>query len=1210
MPQLTKNQLESQNQSSFPNNTSNFITPQALREFNTDMIQSTVNQTIYTADSASFSQRITQNQGVQGIQGVQGSQGVQGVSGSQGIQGVQGSDATVQGIQGSTGIQGIQGIQGLQGIQGTQSTQGTTGAQGYTGNTGNVGSTGAQGIQGIQGIQGLDGQYAGQGVQGTQGIQGITGAQGIQGSQGSQGTQGIQGETGTQGAQGIQGSQGTQGVQGITGAQGSSNISVLNQGSILGNATSFDFTGSGVTTTLSAGTASITIAGGSSIDTGSFATTGSNSFVGNQTITGSLTISGSSTTDLIITGSAEITTEDKLARLVMSPNSFNLDTSKTISTPGEGYIFGPTGSNASFYLGVYDQPNFTTDVELKLKVDSNGLSFNDWDNGTAFDYVPFMTLAPNVGNNPAPVMTRGLKVTGSVDIQNTLTASLAQGFTYVGNAAGRTTLVATSSFGTSIDTGSFATTGSNTFVGNQTISGSAIITGSLVVTGSITERGDNIYLVNANQTLPFNITQSAGGTNLIFGWNGDSTTVAQSQLTGSFSITGSNNIILTGLIGDENFSVDPGFRAYLSGSNNILYGVNTIFNGILINSSSVMLPKMDSNILAGYVNLGFTTSSLAKPTFSNNLIAGNNTSTVITHPSGSLNMTGNLGNRGLASTANKTTLGLLTAIQNNVFIGGASTTLNHNSSSISYTGNIGTITVTNNYSSSTSTAVNNVTVQNNTFLGTSNSLLISGSNTSARRTFTSNLVAGRSNIISSEYTGSSVGHLVSTAVIGQELIVSASGTSTTVGGGAFFGRYNDVTNMYADSGKMVFAVGTGTGTSARKTALSVDSSSVVNVSGSLSVTGSSTFNGTLSVTSSNFSINSGNVTASTILITSSPGFPGGVTITGSLSVSGSTTLSGSLKISASSDIVLNGTLTITGSGLSIDSSANITASAFTALQGNTKAFSYQAASSGGVNGTFNTALGRDYLDIYQYQGQAYAFAMHLTSDQLNTYSGSQFNFQLQTNGNGVSLPDGGATYFAMVSASYSSSVGPGTQVPGLDVLGTAMFLDMKARTTFEQKVYMDKSLYVSGGAGGGTPALTINTNGGDALKATGSVIITGSLNLNGQTGFASLESNTFTNTQIVSSSIYIAPNSNSNQLYLPSGSNKQTGLATLDGGNPGAVVVSNTNVTANSIIMLTKQTLTNAHMVAVSSKGSNTFTITSNGNGDADVVAFMIINPS
>ena len=82
------------------------------------------------------------------------------------------------------------------------------------------------------------------------------------------------------------------------------------------------------------------------------------------------------------------------------------------------------------------------------------------------------------------------------------------------------------------------------------------------------------------------------------------------------------------------------------------------------------------------------------------------------------------------------------------------------------------------------------------------------------------------------------------------------------------------------------------------------------------------------------------------------------------------------------------------------------------------------------------------------------------------------------------------------------------------------------------------------------------------------------------------------------------------QLQLPSGSNQQTGLATLDGASPGAVTVSNSLVTTNSIIMLTKQTLTNAHMVAVSSKGSGTFTITSNGNGDTDVVAYMIINPS
>jgi len=82
------------------------------------------------------------------------------------------------------------------------------------------------------------------------------------------------------------------------------------------------------------------------------------------------------------------------------------------------------------------------------------------------------------------------------------------------------------------------------------------------------------------------------------------------------------------------------------------------------------------------------------------------------------------------------------------------------------------------------------------------------------------------------------------------------------------------------------------------------------------------------------------------------------------------------------------------------------------------------------------------------------------------------------------------------------------------------------------------------------------------------------------------------------------------QIYYPTGSNQQAGTAVLNGGNPGTVTVSNSLVTANSIIMLTKQTLTNAHSVAVSSKGAGTFTILSTGNGDADTVGWFIINNS
>lgn len=77
-----------------------------------------------------------------------------------------------------------------------------------------------------------------------------------------------------------------------------------------------------------------------------------------------------------------------------------------------------------------------------------------------------------------------------------------------------------------------------------------------------------------------------------------------------------------------------------------------------------------------------------------------------------------------------------------------------------------------------------------------------------------------------------------------------------------------------------------------------------------------------------------------------------------------------------------------------------------------------------------------------------------------------------------------------------------------------------------------------------------------------------------------------------------------------SGSNTTVGKAVLNGGNPSTASISNSLVTTASLIFLTKQTLTNAHSAAVSSVGSGTFTITSTGNGDTDIVAYQIINPA
>jgi hypothetical protein len=177
--------------------------------------------------------------------------------------------------------------------------------------------------------------------------------------------------------------------------------------------------------------------------------------------------------DLIVTGSAQIVSQDALATLTMSPNSFNVNTTGKQSTPAEGYIFGPTGSNAQFYLGVYDFPNLTTDVELNVKVDSsNGISFKDWDNVTAGDYIPFMNIAPNLGNNPAPQFTRGLGITGSLNVTGSIDITgnyYVNGVAFSGGTSG--TSGDSGSSGTSGDSGSSGTSGIDGTSGTSGVNG-------------------------------------------------------------------------------------------------------------------------------------------------------------------------------------------------------------------------------------------------------------------------------------------------------------------------------------------------------------------------------------------------------------------------------------------------------------------------------------------------------------------------------------------------------------------------------------------------------------------------------------------------------------------------------------------------------------------------------------------------------------------
>ena len=193
-----------------------------------------------------------------------------------------------------------------------------------------------------------------------------------------------------------------------------------------------------------------------------------------------------------------------------------------------------------------------------------------------------------------------------------------------------------------------------------------------------------------------------------------------------------------------------------------------------------------------------------------------------------------------------------------------------------------------------------------------------------------------------------------------------------------------------------------------------------------------------------------------------------------------------------------------------------------------------------------------------------------------------------------------------------SSIGTATQT-----LGSAFFGRFNAQDGNRSKT--GETVFAVG-TGTGTGA-SLKT--GFLIDSGSNTFVEGTLNVSGSSTFNG--NTTITGSLILSSSntvelyvigvsehtgsIKLAPAS---QLLFATGSNQQAGTAVLDGGNPGTVTVSNSLVTANSIIMLTKQTNDhpNSRAVNVSAKSAGSFTITSNHNGDTDTVGWFIINNS
>ena len=288
---------------------------------------------------------------------------------------------------------------------------------------------------------------------------------------------------------------------------------LLDEGTILGNATAFNFIGSGVTATLSAGTASVTIpGGGGSIYTGSFAITGSNTFSGSQIINGNVNITGS----LTASGLKYPTTDGTAGQFILTDGVGTLafdDVHVLLEDVRYGeditlgdplYVNGSNGNRPIVFKADASNPakmpviyiakstgvtnTNTTALTLGL---ITGVTTTGYAAGTTI-YIAegggWTSSRPSGSTSivqPLGIVTKeGAGGSGRGLILNAGPAFLPNiqtGYTWVGNGTNQPTAVATSSFVNINQTGSFATTGSNSFVGNQTISGSLILSSSAVV---------------------------------------------------------------------------------------------------------------------------------------------------------------------------------------------------------------------------------------------------------------------------------------------------------------------------------------------------------------------------------------------------------------------------------------------------------------------------------------------------------------------------------------------------------------------------------------------------------------------------------------------------------------------------------------------------------------------------------------------------------
>jgi hypothetical protein len=362
---------------------------------------------------------------------------------------------------------------------------------------------------------------------------------------------------------------------------------------------------------------------GSTLNTGSFATTGSNVFVGDQTITGSLNVSASTyqaTINLKTPGTFFGGPTFQLGGNLEAATFSNLN-DFIVNFSGDAKFFGDSiliqGDDARLILNDTSIPAYSS---YAIRSKSEQLQFIDAANDGVM--VSVTTASVNI-------------------VSASFSASLQQGYTWVGDANGRTALVATSSFGGggSINTGSFATTGSNNFIGVETINS---IAGTSVGEVYLLGRSGSLILGNSTATPTYaalthlSSSQINANTNLIFKTNSNA---GSTIISGSLNIFSNGSVPAAGRLNYlENSNIflnESGFLPTVTASvltaggfyprmrNNMWLGTGPwTINTNAVASSSVQAGSYNNNLFLG--STGTTINSLGNtsgPSFSHNIVA-------------------------------------------------------------------------------------------------------------------------------------------------------------------------------------------------------------------------------------------------------------------------------------------------------------------------------------------------------------------------------------------------------------------------------------------------------------------------------------------------------------------------------------------------------------------------------------------------------------